>query len=243
MSQPNHDIIEKLRRDIMRLEGFKPTSCDVNGIDGLQLIEKAFPNAVFPKGAVHEFLTFKIEHVAATAGFVSGILSALMKDDGVCLWITTKAKIFPRALKSFNVNPGNVVFVNVQNEKHVLWAAEEALKCKAVSTVIAEVSELTFNQSRRLQLAVEQSNVTGLVFRTNERKLCTTTCVARWEVKPITSQLEDDLPGVGFPRWNVALLKVRNGKTGSWIVEWSTDKYMIVEQQRQTEIERVKKAG
>jgi protein ImuA len=28
------------------------------------------------------------------------------------------------------------------------------------------------------------------------------------------------MPGVGFPRWNVQLLKVRNGKPGAWQLEW-----------------------
>ena len=80
------------------------------------ITSSGFTNTVFPKGAVHEFLTFKQEHVAATAGFVAGILSVLMNDDGVCLWISTKRKIFPTALKSFNINPGNIVFVNVAND-------------------------------------------------------------------------------------------------------------------------------
>ena len=237
----NSLLVNQLRRDIMRLEGFRPASSDALCIDGLRLIEATFPNAVFPKGAVHEFLTFKPEHVAATAGFAAGILSKLMNADGVCLWISTKRKIFPRSFKAFNVLPGNIVFVNAGHDRHTLWAVEEALKCKAVATVIAEVPELTFMQSRRLQLAVEKSNVTGFVLRTDARKLCTTTCVARWEVKPIASHLDDGMPGVGFPRWSVSLLKVRNGKTGSWIVEWSGDGYRVVEEG--TAVEHVKKAG
>jgi protein ImuA len=28
------------------------------------------------------------------------------------------------------------------------------------------------------------------------------------------------MPGLGFARWNVELLKVRNGKPGSWQIEW-----------------------
>ena len=234
-------LVSKLRRDIMRLEGHKPASPDALRIEGLGLIERAFPNAVFPSGALHEFLTFKTEHVAATAGFAAGILSQLMYHQGVCLWISTKRKIFPRAFKTFNVQPGNVVFVNAGHDRHTLWVVEEALKCKAVSTVIAEIPELTFMQSRRLQLAVEKSNVTGLVLRTDARKMCTTACAARWEVKPILSQLNDGMPGVGFPRWNVSLLKVRNGKTGSWIVEWFGDGYRVVEES--AVIEHVKKAG
>jgi protein ImuA len=32
------------------------------------------------------------------------------------------------------------------------------------------------------------------------------------------------MPGVGFPAWKVALLKVRNGKPGTWKVEWSSNR-------------------
>jgi protein ImuA len=35
------------------------------------------------------------------------------------------------------------------------------------------------------------------------------------------------LPGVGFPKWNVELLKVRNGKPGSWQVEWAAGKFRL----------------
>jgi protein ImuA len=42
--------------------------------------------------------------------------------------------------------------------------------------------------------------------------------------------LEDDMPGVGFPRWNVELLKVRNGKPGSWQIEWKAGKFLHLPQ-------------
>jgi len=39
-----------------------------------------------------------------------------------------------------------------------------------------------------------------------------------------------DLPGIGFPRWNVELLKVRNGKPGSWQMEWKSTGFRLVQQ-------------
>ena len=38
------------------------------------------------------------------------------------------------------------------------------------------------------------------------------------------------MPGVGFPRWNVELLKVRNGKPGSWQLEWSYNQLHEIKQ-------------
>lgn len=38
---------------------------------------------------------------------------------------------------------------------------EEALKCGGLAAVVGEVQDISFTASRRLQLAVEQSGVTG----------------------------------------------------------------------------------
>jgi protein ImuA len=42
--------------------------------------------------------------------------------------------------------------------------------------------------------------------------------------------LEYGFPGVGFPRWNVELLKVRNGKPSSWKIEWSGNRFQNIEE-------------
>jgi len=102
---------------------------------------------------------------------------------------------------------------------------EEALKCEGLAAVIGEIKELSFTASRRLQLAVEQSRVTGFIIRNNPRTITTTACVTRWKITALSSELEDGLPGVGFPRWNVDLLKVRNGNPGKWQIEFNAGRF------------------
>jgi protein ImuA len=85
----------------------------------------------------------------------------------------------------------------------VLWVTEEALKCEGVATVICETKDLSFTESQRLQLAVEKSHVTGFVFRKDVKKINTTACVTRWQIRPVRSQLRTGMPGVGHPRWQV----------------------------------------
>jgi protein ImuA len=239
-----HIIIQKLQQDILLLQRFATgNACDHADI-GLGMVEKAFPNGIFPTGTVHEFLSFGPEQAAASGGFIAGLMSTLMKKSGVCIWIGTSLKLFPPALKLFCVEPHKIVFIKLLREKDVLWATEEALKCKGISAVITEVDTLSFMQSRRLQLAVEASKVTSFILRTNERKLCTTACTARWQITPIASQLEDGMPGVGFPRWQVDLLKVRNGKPGSWQLEWSAGKFTLLSEKAVIEIpSQIRKAG
>jgi protein ImuA len=230
MSDCKEAIISQLKKDILLWQGFKPPTAGRKELIGLGPIEAAFPNAVFPKGALHEFLTEAPEHAAASAGFISGLLNALMQHGGACLWIGVSRTIFPPALKAFGVEPHRIIFIDLKQEKDVLWAMEEALKCEGLSAVVAEVRDINLTASRRLQLAVEQSKVTGFILRNDPRKLSTTACVARWRITPLPSVLEDGMPGVGFPRWTVELLKVRNGNPGTWKMEWAAGSFMPIEE-------------
>lgn len=212
-------IIAQLQKDILPLQGCKPVAGNIGFDGGLGFIKHAFPNASFPLGAIHEFICNGTEDVSASGGFISGILSAIMRRGGVSIWISSSRMIFPPALKSFGIEPDKIIFIDVQKEKEILWVMEEALKCDGLAAVIAETPEISFTASRRFQLAVEQSRVTGFVIRRNPKNLATA-CVTRWKITPLPTVSEDDLPGVGFPRWNVELLKVRNGTPGSWQLEW-----------------------
>jgi protein ImuA len=236
MPDTKKDIINRLRKDILLWEGFKPPQTDSVDTFGLGPVEEAFPNGVFPVGALHELICATPEQAAATCGFVAAILGTLMKQGGTCLWIGLSRKLFPSSLSVFNVEPDKVIFIDLKCERDVLWATEEALKCEGLTAVIAELQDINIAQSRRLQLAVESSKVTGFVLRTDLNKAKASTCVARWRISPIPSVTEDGLPGVGFPRWQVELLKVRNGNPGVWQMEWagrsfvSLDKEVVIQE-------------
>jgi protein ImuA len=220
MPDTKQDIVSRLRKDILLWEGFKAPQAGIIGSMGLGPLELAFPNGIFPTGVIHEMVCPTPEQMAAASGFMGGLLASLMQQGGPCLWIGTSRKLFPPSLKIFNVEPDRMIFIDLQREKDVLWATEEALKCEGLAAVVAELREISFAQSRRLQLAVENSKVTGFVLRSDLRKMNTTTCVARWQVTHLPSELEEGMPGVGFPRWQVELLKVRNGNPSSWKLEW-----------------------
>ena len=76
---------------------------------------------------------------------------------------------------------------------------EEALKCAGLAAVIGELPELSFTTSRRFQLAVEQSRVTGFILRSNPRNLQPNACVSRWKIKSLPSFLKTDSPARLFP--------------------------------------------
>lgn len=243
MNASKANIIAQLQKDILPLQGFKPILNGAVKDVGLGAIKNAFPNSAFPLGAIHEFICDEIQDAAATSGFIGGILSALMRNGGATLWISSSRMIFPPALKSFGIAPDKMIFIDLQKEKEVLWAVEEALKCNSLAAVVGEMQELSFAVSRRLQLAVEQSRVTGFILRHHPRNLNTTACVTRWRITSLPSVLPNDMPGVGFPRWYAQLLKIRNGKPGSWPIEWAGGKFRHISKVASLPHELQKKAG
>lgn len=223
-------IINRLRKDMLALQGIRTEPGEKAGTFGLGPVELAFPNATCPSASIHEFLISAPEHAASCAGFLSGLLQTLMQNDRACLWISTSRTLFPPALQAFGISPDKIIFVDLQGEKDILWVMEEALKCEGLTAVVAEVREISFAQSRRLQLVVEKSKVTGFILRSDPFRITATAAVARWRISPLPSQLEEGMPGVGFPRWKVELLKVRNGNPGTWKMEWVSGHFKPIEE-------------
>jgi protein ImuA len=214
------EIIEQLQKQILTLQGgHRPGETRVS--IGLGPIESAFPSKVFPNGVIHELISTSSEDASSTNGFISVVLGKLMREKGTCVWISNKRKIFPPALKTFGIDPERILFVDAWKTKDILWTIEESLKCEALTAVVGEMTEINFNDSRRLQLAVEKSRVTGFLHRQQTRVVNTLACASRWRIKTAPSILPAGMPGVGFPRWEIELLKVRNGKTGKWTMQWS----------------------
>lgn len=236
------DIITQLKKDILLLKGCK---CSIDNAIEIELgpINDAFPDRHFPLGAIHEFINENVEYSAAAKGFISYLVSSLMKAGGACIWICPTIKVFPPSLKSFDLEPDKIIFVNVQREQDILWVIEEALKCDGIAAVIAEVKEINFIESRRLQLAVEKSHVTGFIIRDQPRDTGINACVSRWKISPLPSSSENNLPGIGFPRWKIELLKIRNGKPGAWIIEWSYGRLHPVSEQTTFDTQEERKTG
>jgi len=243
MSSTKADIIAQLRREILPLEGIRPALSIPNLDLRLGPLKHAFPNASFPLGVVHEFCYKRIEDATASCGFIATLLSALMKNGGVSLWISPSRILFPPALKSFGIDVDKIIFLDLQKEKEVLWAMEEALKCDGLTTVVAETRLINLTASRRLQLAAEHSKVTGFVLHRFHNSFTITASVTRWRIVSLPSALPNDMPGVGYPRWNVELLKVRNGKPGSWEIEWTGDQFRYISNKESLAIEVHKKTG
>jgi protein ImuA len=216
MTSSKEHIVSQLRQEILVLEGFKNNRANTSDID-LGPINDAFANKSFPVGgAIHEFMSSNSEDSAASYGFINVVLAPLMAAGGVTIWVGTRRTVFPAALELFGIRPDKFIFIELANERHIMWALEEALKCPALTAVVGEIEGISFTASRRLQLAVEQSRVTGFIHCTKPHKVATTASACRWKIKHLPSYTVDEIPGVGFPQWRVELMRVRNGKPGTW---------------------------
>src|SRR5437868_12652480 len=103
------DIFSQLEKEILHLQRFKPLHA--GGMDaGLGMIREAFPNSSFPTGAIHEFFSSGNEDSAASFGFISGVISSLMKSGSPSVWVSPSISIFPPALKSFGIDPHKIIF-------------------------------------------------------------------------------------------------------------------------------------
>ncbi len=235
------NVLEQLRREILALQGLRVPMENELRETGLGVINQSFPNQTFPVAATHEFISDTAQNGAASSGFIAALLSVLMCK-GSCLWVSTRCRIFPPALQAFGVSPDQVVFIDAKTNRDALWIIEEGLKCETLGAVVGEVQELGFTESRRLQLAVEASRTTGFIHRYGGAPT-NVACVSRWQIRSSISQGDSLIPGIGFPSWEVELLKIRNGKPGRWLVEWNPGGFHVIQQTERIEHLPARKTG
>ena len=123
------EIIARLKREILPLQGFKSPATSISNIDAkLGAIKYGFPDNRFPLSAVHEFICSTSENVAATCGFVTGLLSFLAQNNGACIWVGNSSAVFAPALKIFNAEPDKIIFIQLKKNKDILWASRRSVE-------------------------------------------------------------------------------------------------------------------
>lgn len=230
MATARAEKVAQLQQEIRRMEGFRPASNPaMNSVLGP--LAAAFPSGAFPLGVLHEFLLGHERNkgsMAASVGFIAAMVSSILSDRGVMMWLSAERRVFPPSFIGFGVRPDQVIFVDIRKARNVLWATEEALKCGAIAVVAAEVGRLDLTVSRRLQLSAEQSQATGFLIR-NDIHPGITSSATRWRISSSSSVSIDALPGIGYPQWKVELLKLRGGNAASWNVRYRQGRFEEVQ--------------
>jgi protein ImuA len=228
-------VLAELRGRIRRMEG-------IGGADGSRFlplgvpaVDQALPDGGLPLGCLHEVVGENDPFNSVATGFSAAILARIAERQGQVIWITRGDDLYAPGIAAYGLKPERLIVVRARRDADILWAMEEALRCRTLGAVLGEIGDIDMVASRRLQLAAEQSGVTGLLLRAADRRLGATASVTRWGLSAAPSRPPDGKPGgdpglLGVPRWRTRLLRCRGGQPGEWLLEWHDNGFTLVEE-------------
>ncbi len=210
--------LERLRAALARLEPRTAGAASAVLPLGLAGIDRALPGGGLPLGCLHELQGAPRQ--AAAAGFAAALLGRLLGGSGHALWIGPRSDLFGPGLAALGLPPERLLVVRARGRERILWALEEALRCKGLVAALAEVDRLDLTGSRRLQLAAEATGVSALLLRPPPERAgaAASAAVTRWRITAAPG--ESAGRELGAPVWRVELLRCRGGRSGSWQVAW-----------------------
>jgi protein ImuA len=226
------DVVQALRQTLRRLEqaGLETEAAPLAfGIPELDVVL----GGGLVRGTLHELAAPRESAVAAPTGFAFA-LAAMLPARTHLVWIGEDMALLESGalhgpgLDALGLSPERLVMVAVPKAREVLWAMEEALRCRAVGAVIAELraEAVDLVTSRRLSLAAAGSGALGFLLRTEPRDEAST-AATRWIVGAAPSAAAP-VHGPGPPRFAAALVRNRRGPLGSWVLEYSRDQRFVL---------------
>jgi protein ImuA len=188
-------------------------------------------------GALHEIGLAAPLQGGAVTGFVVALTARALRERDQAVWIqpdftvTEAGALYGPGLDLMGLPMERLVILRVPRPRDALWAMEEALKCRAVAVVVAEVAReaADLTATRRLALAAREGGGLGLILHPNvvsdSTSLCSqplchpSTATTRWEVASARGE-RDRFGGLGPTTFALSLIKNRRGRTGQWRLSW-----------------------
>jgi protein ImuA len=160
------------------------------------------------------------EHDGAISVPASGLNVIWIAED---LSLVENGALYGPALDGIGIAPERLITVAAAHTREVLWAMEEALRCRAVGMVIGEMRPRGIDQvaTRRLALAAAAGSALGLILYTAPDD-APSAAVTRWVIGAASSPNAERGHGIGPPRLLARLVRNRRGPLGTWIVEWNS---------------------
>jgi protein ImuA len=240
---PTGSRMGALRQAIRTLEASLPGDAGGAVPLGIPAIDAALGGGL-ARGALHEIAAARESDVAAATGFAlaaatlareaSGpgrlMVRDVSKDEraktarGVVVWIAEDMALvesgapYGPGLDASGLHPERLIVAAAARAREVLWAMEEALRCRAVCAVIGEVrgARIDLVATRRLSLAAAGTGALALLLR-NAPGADASAAATRWTVG--AARAGTTTHGVGPPRFALRLARNRRGHLGAWIVE------------------------
>jgi protein ImuA len=172
----------------------------------------------------------------AATGFAAFLLGRLQRlTEEPLLWLPAAPDLYGPGLARLGLDTGRLFLAETSRAADRLWAFEQALRTPGLAGVVAELDRIEPKAARRLQLAAETAGTFGLVLqsRRGSAPLPILAATTRWQVAALPGGLDAYGFPDGFdrPRWQLALLRSRLGRPGSWNVEVqhdpSTDRFAL----------------
>lgn len=123
-------------------------------------------------------------------------------------------------------DPACLIMVRPRTMAELLWVAEEALSCRAVAGIVADIGGapklLDFTASRRLAMRAAENGTSLFLLRYGTAREASAAHL-RWHLTPLRSARQDFDPGApGAARWRLALERGTTMKRpGAWFLEWT----------------------
>jgi protein ImuA len=193
--------------------------------------EPFYAAAGLVRGTLHEIAAACESDMAAAAGFALALAARCTKPRAI-FWVSEdmacaeSGALYGPGLDDLALAPERLIVVKTARCRDVLWAMEEALRCRAVGAAIGEVRGahrgIDLTASRRLSLAANHSGSLALLLRPTPGTE-PSAAATRWIVGAAPSAAKLHAPGP--PRVQVRLARNRYGRPGSWLLEWNSDKH------------------
>ena len=166
------------------------------------------------RGALHEIAAVSEAHLAAATGFALELAARVQTH--IC-WIAEDMALaesgapYGPGLDAFGLAPERLLTVCAAQPRNLLWAMEEALRCRAVGVVIGEWRHgaIEVIALRRLSLAAAEIGALALLLRASPADDAFP-AATRWIVGAAPNN-----------RLAACLTRNRRGPAGSWILQWS----------------------
>ena len=174
--------------------------------------------------ALHDLSATPV-HLGAAAGFALALAALAPEKAKQTLWIATDfgmletGALHGPGLDHIGLDTARLLVARVARPVDALFAMEEALKCRALSTVVAEIEgEIDLTATRRLSLAAREGGALGLLLR--HKPTCSPSAArTRWEIAGAPS-VPDELGGLGRTAFTLSLVRNRRGPCGTWTLAW-----------------------
>lgn len=197
---------------------------------GLDMLDRHLPGRGFAVAGLHEFVWQWDGAATAFVLFLAGrFYQAAGRQKPVfwarASWMPDHGQVMPLAGDGLGLPVEALLMTVVTKQEDGFWAAEEALKSRAMAAVICESRQPDDLALRRLQLAAERSRTPVLLLRpapvmrgqdagfddlATRLRCQPSPALTRWQVVPVS------VPDQFVTGWELRLLRCRGAESAAW---------------------------